>query len=396
MPHRPTWIALPFLAAAVLLLLGLWMAKPPATPDTPAPTLEVLDAPTGMGAAIQPRSDKQVSWHRLPARISGRYSEENGIIRHQWPGFHAEARFSGGQLAITFDDETNRYRLTLDDGRAVLLLTRPGNSTLHIDGIGSGLHRARLERLSESATPGSFLGFSVPSRDAVHEPPPAAPKMIEFIGDSDTVGYGNTALGRDCTGRQQFQSTDVTRAFGPRIATMLGADYRLVAMSGIGLVRNYGGAPGRTMTDLYDEALPDEPGAPRAKERAPDLIVIGLGSNDFSTELGPGESDRNPRELQDRFSQALLTFMKARQADAPDARIVLLAFGEYGPDLVAAHRDALAAFVSGGGHADLIVLPELARTGCHWHPSLDDHALIAARLKRLLGAGADGVDIKEY
>lgn len=382
MTARPIWIALPAIASAGLLAAGLWAARAPRPVEGPLPVLVVdAGAPKALSVGFAPDLRAAAGMAHLPARITGRAGLVDGAFLHQWPAFHASARFEGCCVAVALDDAENRYRLTVDDLR--IALTRPGAGLVRIAGLGPGAHEIRLERLSERAEPGRFLGFLLPEGTAPL-PPPARRPLIEIVGDSDSVGYGNTAPGRDCSGEAQYLATDTSLAYGPMTARALGADYRVIAASGIGLVRNLGGGAENAMRDVYALAVPALPAIPPAPEVPADIIVIALGSNDFSEPPG-GAEDRAARDrLREDFAAGLLDFMRARRAEAASARIVLLAFGEYGRDLVDAHRQARDAFAAAGDRAELLVLPELARTGCHWHPSLNDHQIIAGMLTELL------------
>lgn len=382
MSVRRVWALLPALASAGLLSVGLIAAQPPQAPGGPTPrVVPGPHVPAAMSARFLTGVRPDADMHPLPARVTGRAALGAGGYAHQWPGFHATARFEGTGIALAIDDPANRYRVTLDG--ATIMLTRLGAGLLRIGGLIPGSHEIRLEKLSEKAEIGHFGGFFLPP-DAVALPPPEPAPLIEFVGDSDTVGYGDTAPGRDCTSEQQYLATDTSMAYGPLTARTLGADYRLVAASGIGLVRNLGGGDDPAMQQLYDHAIPSQPGVARAPEQSADIIVIGLGSNDFAERPDLKEGREDLLRQQHAFSSRLLRFMRARRAEAPSARIVLLAFGEYGKALVAAHERARDAFVAEGDHADLVILPELARTACHWHPSLNDHEVIAEALTGLL------------
>ncbi|MDQ0956496.1 hypothetical protein QFZ66_000374 [Streptomyces sp. B4I13] len=115
---------------------------------------------------------------------------------------------------------------------------------------------------------------------------------IGFIGDSLTVGYGNLSASRDCTGDQVRRTTDADVSHGALTARRLGADYRLNAYSGLGMVRNYnGGSPDVTYRTFYDHALLKVPGDVWQNPGTwrPRLVVANLGTSDFSTAVNPGE-----------------------------------------------------------------------------------------------------------
>jgi lysophospholipase L1-like esterase len=380
------------LVACILAVGGVWMWRSPSLPSTPVPRLVVLGHSTvSIRAELVPAS-KSADSIPLSPRIAGRVvtGSEPGGIQHHWPGFYAEARFRGRAVTARFDDEVNRFRITLDGGAGgIVEISRPGAAELRISGLPLAVHDIRLEKISESPAPSLFVGFFVDNGGEALPPPDAAPKLIEFIGDSDTVGYGSTAQRRDCSNEQVFAATDSSRTFGPSVAAHFGADYRLVARSGIGLVRNADGAArGQTMPNLYARGLPDDAESKTAAERAPDIVVVGLGSNDFGSKLQADEPWSDHRALRRDFEPALIEFMRARQSANPLALFVLLAFGEYGDELVGAYRAAEKAMKRSNARTLLVILPKLDRLGCHWHPSPRDHAMIAQALITAIAAVA--------
>src|SRR6185312_14756892 len=107
--------------------------------------------------------------------------------------------------------------------------------------------------------------------------------QIEFIGDSHTVGYGNTSRTRECTQDDVWKTTDNSQSFGPLIAGHYAADYQINAISGRGIVRNYNGTPGDTLPVAYPYVLFDKKEEYSDPHWKPQIIVISLGTNDFST-----------------------------------------------------------------------------------------------------------------
>ena len=342
-----------------------------------------------MRVELIPSSEK-VPLLPLPVRISGRAAQGPGPYRfiHHWPGFHTEARFRGRSVIVRLADDVNRLRIVLDEGgTGVVEVSRPGSVDLRISGLSDGAHTIRLQKFSESSAPAQFGGFFVDSEGEAMPAPQSVPRLIEFIGDSDTVGFGSTSERRDCNDAQIFAATDSTKAFGPRVAAGLNADYRVIARSGIGLVRNYEGADrGDTMPRQYGRGLPDDAESVPIPETAPDVIVVGLGSNDFGSALQANERWKDYRALREDFAPALTAFLQARARECPQAIFILLAFGEYGEELIGAYHEADSALRRGGTKSSLVILPKLDRRGCQWHPSPRDHAMIADRLIAAIAA----------
>lgn len=365
-----------FAGAAALALALSAMHRPSGARDpAPAPALAGRITALSLEAGL-------ASGSVLPARIEGRVAAlAEGGLAHQWPGFAAEARFSGDDLIVALDDAAGRYRLVFADGRA-REIEPSGPAAFLVGGLGPGPHTVRLERLTESlGAPAIFRGLRLPPGGRALAPPSAPPRRIAFLGDSDMVGYGVLADGRDCTPEEVRRTSDVTRAYPALVARRLGAEPRLIAHSGIGIVRNYGGAtPGSTMPDLHARALIDQP--PLAEEAwSADVVVVALGSNDFATELGAHERWPDVAALRADFERAYLAFLAELRRSHADALILLVVMHGYGRDYEDAQARVAAAFAETiDPRVDVLRFPALDQLGCHWHPSLKDHRRMAERL----------------
>jgi lysophospholipase L1-like esterase len=235
----------------------------------------------------------------------------------------------------------------------------------------------RLEKLTESQTGGSRLFGLYPIGQTVPLEAPSRVRQIEFIGDSYTVGYGNTSGSRQCTQREIHDTTDTQQAFGPLAARRLDADYRITAYSGRGIVRNYDGVvPGESMIALYPRAKPDDP---RDRERIdpawnPQVIVINLGTNDFSTKLHAAEKWADDAALRADYRQAYADFVRGLHASHPRAHFVLM-----GSDTFFGEVQQVAADVNriSPGLATPLEFGGLELTACDWHPSLADDRKLA-------------------
>jgi lysophospholipase L1-like esterase len=359
-----------------------------------APNLEVTEAKTDplLEGVWQPLAATIIGRvvTSLPEPISPTEGDRQGLgIRHDWPAIYARARFSGDTLFVGFDDSLNRYRITFDDGAGpILLVTQPERRTFRVSGLGSGPHAIRIDKISESPGVGSVAGLYVPADGDALPVPPSLARQIEFIGDSDSVGYGNTSSTRDCTGDEVFLLTDTQQSFGPQIARHFGADYQLIAASGIGVVRNHGGAsPGRTMPVLYHRRLRDEPEYYAPDGWAPQVIVLALGSNDFDSPMAPGEPWNDRETLRQEFEAQYVRFLQDLRASHPQAFLLLAMWPQYGSDYIAAHEAILRALrAAGDTRTGLIGLPKMDRSGCHWHPSLGDHRKAAQGIIGYLAA----------
>lgn len=322
----------------------------------------------------------------IPVHVGGRIiAEGEGAMRFGWPGVYFEGRFTGTGVEVALESGTEFVRITID-GEEKAVLKRPGLARVQLRNLAPGEHVVRLEKQTESQSGGGrFLGFRVLDGGAALPPAPSA-RRIEFIGDSYTVGYGNTSPGRTCTGQEVHDRTDTQLAFGPLLAKRLGADYRVIAFSGFGIVRNYnGGSGGESLPGLYPRLLPDQatPVERSAAGWRPQVIVVNLGTNDFSTPLNAGEPWRDAEALKADYRKRYMGFVRELQAGQPQARLILM-----GSDAFIREVRQVAAAVGRRGRGSVLALRfgELELSGCDWHPSLDDHRRLAATLEAVLAA----------
>lgn len=318
----------------------------------------------------------------LPLYVGGRVAvatdDERPAYRYQWPGVYFEAAFEGSEVYARIVDHTNRLRI-LVDRQTIAVLDRPGTIEHRIDNLPEGRHTIRLEKLTESQDgTGTFEGFLIPASGKAL---PAAPRsrQIEFVGNSDMVGYGNTSASRECTEEELFLSTDTQQAYGPLVASRFDADYQINAYSGIGVIRNYDGMkPELSMTTLYPRVLFDASKTYQDDGWAPQIIVVGLGGNDFVPAVKPGGRWKNQQALRKDFEVAYAAFLRELRKKNPDAFILLVVLETFDADYVAGNRSALKTLQQEGDQRiDLLTYPQLENTGCHWHPSLKDHRAMA-------------------
>lgn len=316
----------------------------------------------------------------LSLNIGGRVAPApNGAYDFGWPGVYFEGRFSGPSVEIVVDTGGEHLAVSIDGVRKAEL-TKSGQTRLKLDRLGPGEHVVRLDKLTESQSGSSrFQGFFV-SEGGKALPAPARPRKIEFIGDSHTVGYGSRSTSRSCTGQQIHDLTDTSLAFGPILARRLDADYRIQAFSGRGVVRNYnGGAPGLPLPALFPRLIPgqEQPRVDATDAWSPDLLVIGLGTNDFSTPLNPGEPWKDEAALRKDYRDRYVAFIQDLKASRPKARVFLIAGDAFAEDVVevADRTGAKAVRITG---MDL--------GACDWHPSAADQRMMADRLEAAIAA----------
>lgn len=332
-------------------------------------------------AALQTPATAQPYTNRIvPAHIGGRVIREaDGGVGFGWPGTYFEGRFRGTAIRVRFETPAEHMRLFID-GEEKLLSKKLHETDTIIRGLPFGEHAVRLEKLTESQTGGGrFLGFFTDGQPLPVRP---RPRQIEFIGDSYTVGYGNTSGTRTCPGTMVHDTTDTQQAFGPLLAKRLDADYRVNAYSGFGIVRNYnGGEPNLSLPAIYSRLKPDDPNAierPDASWR-PQLIVMNLGTNDFSTPLKAGERWKSDAGLKTAYRARYAEFVRGLHRRHGGVHFILMGSDAFIDEVVKVAADLKRRGVE---RVSTVRFSGLDLAGCDYHPSLADEKIFAELLQR--------------
>ncbi len=248
-------------------------------------------------------------------------------------------------------------------------------------------HVIRVIKLSEAAM--STCGISKIETDGTIVPTVLKDKLIEFIGDSITCGYGVDDEDRDhhfATGTE-----DVTKAYAYKAAQALDVDYSMVSFSGYGIVSGYtavGEKVGNQLVPEYYEKLGFSYGTYKGTHkpqnvpwafqgRQSDLVVINLGTNDMSYVL-------DKQDRREEYIAGYVGFLKTVRKHNPAARI-LCVLGMMGEALCSAVEAAVERYqnetkdikISYMGFKDQ--LPEDGYAA-DWHPTETTHTKAAQKL----------------
>ncbi|GFJ96205.1 cellulose binding domain-containing protein [Phytohabitans rumicis] len=354
-------------------------APPTSVPPTTVPPTTVPPTTTPPGGLAQ-------------AHTAGRVKVSAETAQFSWPGVYFEGRVRGTGVGVVLNDHNSDYEIQVD-GATAATLALPAAGTHWVNNLTNTEHTVRLVKRNESPwSTGAFGGFVAAPGGAVLAKPTARTRQIEFIGDSHTAGYGNMSTTRDCSGDQVNRTTNADKSFGAMTAKRLNADYQVNAFSGRGMVRNYnGGEPGTDFRTYYDRALLAVPGDVWTVPASwrPQLIVVGLGINDFSTAINSGEP-WTAASLITAYRTAYHGFLdKLRARYGSTAVIVVVA--AYMSNTTAL-SDATQQVVrerntQGDSRVRHFAYGEtgLDLLGCHWHPSLHDHQVISDSLTTFVG-----------
>jgi hypothetical protein len=320
----------------------------------------------------------------FPVHIGGRVIPRgDGSLGFGWPGIYFESRFTGTAVRVRFLASAEQMRLLIDE-QEKRLFDKPIDVDVTVGGLAPGDHVVRLEKLTESQTGGGYFYGFFPVEGSIPLPAPSRTRQIEFVGDSHTVGYGDMSPKRECSKTEVHDRTNSQRAFGPLVARHYDADYRLIAYSGYGIVRNYdGGDPGLNLPAIYPRLRPDEPNRIEPTDPAwrPQLVVIGLGNNDFSTPLHPGERWADQGALKADYRASYVRFVAMLHARQPQARFILIASNAFIEEVEEVARRLEPEMP---GRVTTLRVDGLDLGGCDWHPSLADHEKTAKLIENAI------------
>ena len=316
-------------------------------------------------------------------KCEGRRYVSDGRLFLNPSGACLKGLFRGSSLEITLRGDPmvkgrNTYvRLTVDGrGRRIRLPLKDKVISLVFD---EGEHLFEIVKLTESES--NSLSVESIRTDGEFLPVREEKKLkIEFVGDSITTGYGVRAKSADED--YSVATQDVTLSYAYLTARALDAEMQIVAASGWGLYKSKYAE--HAMPDFYDNVDLTRNRAKWDFSRfRPDVIVLALGTNDFSYLADLSDEDR-ARDLV-AFRDHFVAF--TRRLLEQGASVVLL-YGFSGSDK---QRDLPALIEKVWRAVDSPRLHALQVPNAHGindiaagHPGKRTHRLAARYLTRLI------------
>ena len=249
---------------------------------------------------------------------------------------------------------------------------------------GEIVHEIAVVRDSQPVE-GSDLGPVViesVTTDGTPAAPAERPYLIEFLGDSLTVGEGT--LGPQSAGEWRMIWISVLSAFPALVSERLHADMRVIALGGWGASRSWDNNPECRIGRIYPELCAPIPGGGLAdfSERQADAVVINLGTNDGSAVLRLQGTER--AEAEELLLRRAVELMKAVRERNPRAAI-LWAYGLCGNLMESILRNAVETVLADGiGNAAYLALTPSSVPGSRFHPGRASHRTAAEEIVRKL------------
>lgn len=320
---------------------------------------------------------KQLKGNDAAVRYTGRtLTAEDGSVTFDWVGTYLETRLTGGSLSIRLTETKKSYYDVFVDGSLYRVVEACGKDTLinFVSGINKRLHSVRIQKRSEGEFGKTTIHqFVLPASGMLQEEPKTRTRHIEFIGDSWTCGYGTE--GKDRSEPFKVETENAHWAYAMQVARYFDADYTLIAHSGRGAVRNYGDSVRVSAVSMKDKMQKtfDEGDTLTWNFTAyrPDMVIINLGINDFSTEPHPYR-----KEFVAGYKQ-ILTQIRQNYGDVPV--LCLFPSGIHAP-VYSYYEEAVAAMNDSRIYL-LRMNTDLMNTttdlGAGWHPGHSGHRKIA-------------------
>ncbi len=337
-------------------------------------------------------------------RYVGRVNKTAEAVAFAFPAVQIQTVFDGDAIDMKLRDHgllnpvaTNYYWIIIDGVQKKLQVCQACEVYPLARNLGAGPHTLTIIKRTESGPGGQantgkdeFLGFRVRTGTALSAAAKPA-RLMEFVGDSITCGYGNEV---STTDPDSFKFTSVNEdawnAYGAITARAFNADYVAVAASGRGVIRNYSGFAGALVPAIYETTLHEDSSAPAWAHAtySPDVVVVNLGTNDFS----PGIALDQMEVHRATFKQAYIDFLTRIRAVHAEANIVAVVGPMMGDSWPAGYNawtsiqaDVKAAVDARNAASDANVhyfalAPQSSPYGEDWHPTVATHQKMADAL----------------
>ena len=252
-----------------------------------------------------------------------------------------------------------------------------------ITAASNGEHTVWIYKATEAHTGPIFIEKI--SAKKIHPLKRADLPLIEFIGNSITCGAAADPSEVPCGTGVYHDQHNAYYAYGPRVARALNVNFLLSSVSGYGIYRTWN-MDGPDLPQVY-EKTDFQTWSQRYwdfKTYRPEIVSIALGTNDLSD--GDGMRPRAPFDSA-LFVSRYIKFVQLIKLKYPPSIIALLSSPMANGDrrillqnclfAVKAHIDSL---YPADKKVALHFFNPMQPRGCGYHPSVEDHAVLAEEL----------------
>ncbi len=310
-------------------------------------------------------------------QYTGRIDFTNPAAPRFWqPGVYISISFTGTYCDVILNDEilwgkNHNYLEIVLDGKPIRLQTKSKTDTINIGkGLANKKHIVVVCKNTE-ANIGylELVGFRC---EKLVKPAAKPKRKIECIGNSITCGTGSDMAAIPC-GKGVWQDQhNAYMSYGAITARAFNAQYHLSSVSGVGLMHSCCNLD-IIMPQVFDKVSMrnNEVGWDFTKYQ-PDVVTVCLGQND-------GVQDSAT------FCNNYISFLKTLRSYYPKASFVLLTSPMADEALTVFMKKAILSIADaikkeGDKKIYYYFFSRSYTSGCDYHPSMDEHKLIAAEL----------------
>ena len=308
--------------------------------------------------------------------------------RFTFPGTQINCRFTGRSIRLWAKPKSGYFMAQVDDAEPfkVAMMGERDSVVTIATALPQGEHTLRLMYIIEGYDlKPDFRGYVLDIGARLLAPPALPERTIEFIGNSITCGYGNESIEK--TDPFEYETENHYLTYAQQTCRSLDAYAHVVARSGIGVYRSYGGpkegTPDNVMTTEYEYTnLYDRSERWDFSRFQPQLVCINIGTNDMST---------NNYDLK-LLKSAYKRFLQQVRSHNPKAKIVLLCGSMLNGkelELVKQTLNEVADESHKNGDKEVYRFDFTPQSGdigygASWHPSLWQHQKMAGELTAYL------------
>ncbi len=340
----------------------------------------------------------------------GRIDDANiDEIAFAFPGVSIKANFTGTSITAILSQNggggassTNYFTVIIDEQEPFVLAISPSQNEYNLaHNLPQGVHSVEIFKRTESFV-GTvvFKGFYVDAGHSLVAPDALPNTRIEFIGNSITCGYGNESSQNPPKSGFTSVNENNYMAWGAIAARELQAQYSCVAYSGRGLYQNNDGSTAGTLPKIYDQVIADNATVTWDNTRyVPDIIVINLGTNDFSAEAASSAYTVDSALFVDTYI-AFVEKLRGYYAHATIICAVGVMMSDSYPEnqkhwtRIQSYTSAVVNHFadSGDNHVFFFKMnPQSAPYGEDWHPTIATHDKMARSLVRFIASIDAGI-----
>ena len=312
-------------------------------------------------------------------QYTGRIDFTNPRLPRFWqPGITIAIRVESNSCDLIIQDEmlwgsNHNYIELIVDGMEMRMQTKSKRDTIDVDQYfmpGKKFHDVQLVKNTEANI--GYLEFVGVRGRGLVMPPPKPVRKIECIGNSITCGTGSDISVVPCGKGKWHDQHNAYMSYGAIMSRSLKAQCHLSSVSGIGLMHSCCNM-NIIMPGVVDKiSMRNDTIQWNFKNYQPDVVTVCLGQND-------GMQDSAT------FCNNYVSFLKTLRDYYPRSVFILLS-SPMADDKLRHFMKATIISVQQSMNRDgnkkvyHYVFNKQYSSGCDYHPSLDEHKLIAKEL----------------